>query len=313
MQIGNILKSWNIDSEKLRSDIQVPGSSERCVHRSVVEDQHGTVWVLERLFPGQRERRERIGRVLAGFSAAGLPVLEYRPGPAGEYVLAQDGFHWQLARYVPGVPLPQPDFVDDEWRGIALGDFLVRLVREGKHVHAFDSDPDFDLPGYVRELMEAIAPRDVELHAALTRVCSVLEPFFDVWNDLPRGFCHGDFHPLNVIWGQQGVAAVIDWEFTGVRPVLYDVANCLGCVGIEDPAALGKGLAPAMFATLRDGGVLDSVSLGWFVHLLLGLRFAWMSEWLRRKDREMQELELSYMDVLVRNLEGLSSMWCKFS
>jgi homoserine kinase type II len=42
------------------------------------------------------------------------------------------------------------------------------------------------------------------------------------------------------------------------------------------------------------------------------MRFAWMSEWLRRNDREMQNLESDYMNLLARNLDGLSRIWSRF-
>lgn len=305
----NILKLWDIDSDQIRSDIFIPGSSERCVQRYVVEDGAGEFWVLERLFPRQHEQRERIGRALAVLREADMPVLYYQPGPGGDHVVQVNGYHWQLAPYVPGDTLPQPDFVDHPERGEALADFLIGLRTQGAQIREFDQEPDFDLPGYAGELMEAIKPRNPELWQALVPIREALAPFFEAWNELPRCLCHGDFHPLNVIWKGRGVAAVIDWEFAGQRPVLYDVANCLGCVGIEDPQALGNGLAPAMLKKMHEAGALDRVSFDLLPHLLLGLRFAWMSEWLRRKDVEMQELELEYMNLLVRNLEGLGRMW----
>lgn len=308
-ELHNILKAWGIDSGTLRQDIVVPGSPERCVQRQVVEDEAGNVWVLERLFPKQHERRGRIGRALNVLRETGMPVLFYQAGSDGHHVVRENGFHWQLAPYVPGDPLPQPDFVDHSERGEALADFLIALRREGEHIREFDQEPDFDLPAYVNELMEAMRPRKPELHQSLLDVREALKPFFAAWKDLPRCLCHGDFHPLNVIWKHMEVAAVIDWEFAGQRPVLYDVANCLGCVGIEDPNALGSGLAPAMLRRMHGAGLLDGVSFGWLPHLLLGLRFAWMSEWLRRKDMEMQELELKYMTVLTRNLDGLGRLW----
>ncbi len=310
--ISNILKLWGIDSLSIRSDIFVPGSSERCVQRHVVEDGDKNVWVLERLFPDQFERREHIGRMLERLRESGLPVLYYCRSSQGGFVAQEDGFHWQLAPHVPGDALPQPDFVDDEKRGRSLGEFLVRLRQVGSDIHDLDSVPDFNLPQYVEELMDTVRLRKPELHSALASVRTVLSPLFDAWNDLPHCLCHGDFHPLNVIWKGQEVAAVIDWEFAGLRPALYDVANCLGCVGIEDPNALNVGLAPAMLQRMQEGDILNNSGAQFFPHLLLALRFAWMSEWLRRDDLEMQYLECDYMTLLAGNLGGLSRVWSRF-
>ena len=35
--------------------------------------------------------------------------------------------------------------------------------------------------------------------------------------------------------------ALIDWEFAGARPRLYDAANCIGCAGFEHPSGLVRG------------------------------------------------------------------------
>ena len=43
-------------------------------------------------------------------------------------------------------------------------------------------------------------------------------------------FAHGDYHPLNVIWTKAGIAAVIDWEFSGLKPEMYDAAILVGCL-----------------------------------------------------------------------------------
>jgi len=47
--------------------------------------------------------------------------------------------------------------------------------------------------------------------------------------------------------------------------------------------------------------------MGWqfFPEYLLALRFAWLSEWLRQKDKEMIEMEEAYMKLLVGNMEIL--------
>ena len=305
------LSLWGLQPGTHRTDISLPGSPERCLARMAVEDAQGTIWVLERLRPGQPDRRERIGRSLAYLAAAGLPVPAYLPGPDGRYCVEKDGFHYQVSPFVAGDPLPQPEFIHDAGRGQSLGRFLTDLLRVGPGVREFDHEPRFVLEDYINELMGAMRPRRPEAHEALLPVLAVLAPLFEAWNDLPLALCHGDFHPLNIIWHGSGVGAVIDWEFTGMRPALFDVANCLGCVGIEDPPALVRGLAPALLQTLDASGCLDTMSLGLLPELLLGMRFAWISEWLRQKDAEMADLELRYMRLLANSLDTLLPAWKK--
>jgi homoserine kinase type II len=303
------LHMWGLEPAKLRQEIALPGSPERCVKRLAVEDAKGDVWVLERLFPKQRARRERIGALLAHLADAGLDVAPYQALPGGRFVAEADGYHWQVSPYAAGDILPQPDYVDHAERGVALGGFLADLHEVVLGYPAFAPEPALTLKEYTAELLRVMHTREPELRAALKPLKLELAPLFEAWAELPHGLKHGDFHPLNVVWRGRGVVAVLDWEFAGNRPKLYDLANCLGCVGIEDPSALSHGLAPAMLATLRDRGMLDCRDVKLLPYMILGLRFAWMSEWLRRKDAEMQALELRYMRLLANSMDELQRLF----
>jgi homoserine kinase type II len=307
----DLLSIWGLAAGRQRTDIILPGSPERCLSRRAVEDEQGRVWMLETLRPEQFHRRERVGRALDRLSRAGLPVPAYLAGPDGRYVVESDGQYHQLSPFIPGDPLPQPEYIEDDARGESLGKFLCRLREIAGTVHEFDDEPPFLLEGYVNGLMAAMAASRPDMHRALAPVLPALAPLFEAWGSLPSVFSHGDFHPLNVIWHGRSAVAVIDWEFAGLRPCLFDAANCLGCVGIEDPPALVRGLAPAMLRDMRSGLCLGRTSLALLPELILGLRFAWMFEWLRRKDEEMVRIEISYMRLLANSLDTLLPAWKK--
>jgi len=59
----------------------------------------------------------------------------------------------------------------------------------------------------------------------------------------------------------------------------------------------------------RLGGLGEDVSFRHFFALVVALRFAWLSEWLRRHDEEMLEMEFDYFDVLAANGKNFSTMW----
>jgi homoserine kinase type II len=323
------LALWDMQPGRIRSDIELPGSPRRCLRRIAVEDAAGRVWMLEQLRPGQFEHRERVAGVLARLEQAGLSVPAYVRARDGRYVARWEkggaehgarsgtgdgaGAEWyQLSPYVPGDSLPQPDFVDHAERGQSLGTFLADLREAGASIRELDDVPRFRLEEYTVRLMAVMARRNPREHEVLLPVLPVLAPLFEAWDDLPHTLNHGDYHPLNVIWRGRSAVAVIDWEFCGIRPALYDAANCLGCVGIEDPRCLTQGLALHLLRTLRDRGCLeghDADGFSLLPGLVLGLRFAWMSEWLRRKDHEMIELELRYMRLLANSIDTLLPAW----
>jgi len=305
------LALWGLHCARPRHDLPLPGSPERCVKRVAAEDTDNAVWMVERLHPTQPARRERIGRLLAHLASKGLPVPAYRPVPGGGYTAAADGFHWQLSPFIPGDPLPQPDYVDHPERGRALGTFLADLSGAVEDFEPFAPEPNIAFPAYIRDLLETLRIRKPDLYPPLLEIREMLAPTLEAWNDLPFEVCHGDFHPLNVIWKDRSVAAVVDWEFSGLRPCLYDAANCMGCAGIEDPDALGNGLVPALLRTLHDRNRLPEPSFDALPRMITALRFAWMSEWLRRDDTEMIRLELRYMRLLADNLDALQAMFRK--
>ena len=56
--------------------------------------------------------------------------------------------------------------------------------------------------------------------------------------DRPEVFCHGDFHPGNVLFEGGTVSGVVDWSAARVQPAEADVANCraeLALVGADLP------------------------------------------------------------------------------
>ena len=64
-----------------------------------------------------------------------------------------------------------------------------------------------------------------------------------------------------------------------------------------------------MIAKLKASGIYSALSWEHFQGLVLALRFAWLSEWLRKNDEEMIALELDYMELLIENETFLREKW----
>lgn len=305
----DLLSGFGLEYSRMRADIPLAGSPERCGWRSVVEGGDGRLWVLERLSPGQADWRGRVGRQLEALNAAGCDaVVPYRRAGDG-YVLSLGGQDWQMAPYIPGDVLPRPEYIHDADRGRSLALFLGSLRRAGAGLSAPDSDAPFSLPAYIRELAETVRQMRPDVYEQIAPLLGEMDVLGDGYTDVPMALCHGDFHPLNVIWGGKGVRAVIDWEFTGLKPDLYDVANCIGCVGSEHPDYLVRGLVPAFVDGLRAEGVLRPDNERWLHPLVFALRMAWLSEWLRRRDAEMLEMEVEYMRILAKFRPQIEKGW----
>jgi homoserine kinase type II len=308
--IEAVLGSWGIAFSRRRPDIALTGSPERSEFRTAIEDRTGAVFVLERIRPEACDRRRRINTLLRALLKAGVPAVHpYLLNQRESSIVEQAGAFWQCMPFIAGEPLPRPDYVFQAWRGRALGDWLVRCRR------AVDGLPElsqgtFSIRDYCRSLharLLRVRPAVAEeLREALTRLERGLFPVHD---SLPTALCHGDYHPLNVIWGDGCLNSVLDWEFMGRKPELYDVANMVGCAGMERPDALLGELVLNLLATVREGNTCQPVSWSWLPDYILALRFAWMREWVLRNDRKMIDLEITYMQLLLDNRDLLRDRW----
>lgn len=294
------LEPWGLKTLKRHTEKNIPGSPERAVSRSVIEDTKNRLWLMERIAGTQVENRTAIAENLQVLKDSGMEwLLPYQKTTEGGYTADVMGFPWQLSPFYESEELPRPDYVYDAERGVALAGFVAQLRRHTVWKKMSGTAHGFSLFEYSQQLSRTIAERQPDVYKRLEPICEQLFPKMEQFSKLPKAFCHGDFHPLNVLWNGKNVGAVIDWEFSGMRPEIYDVANMIGCVAFEDPASLGEGLIPAFMDGLYSQTNISDESYESLPAFIPSLRFAWLSEWLRKKDMEMLEMELDFMELLV--------------
>jgi homoserine kinase type II len=302
---------WGLDAAAIRHDLAISGSPERSEFRCVVECSGGPPVLLESIRRQDLAHKQAVIDRLDFLARQGLPgVHPYMRATDGRHILSIEGRFWQASPYVPGVPLDRPGYALDGWRGQAMADFLISLREASQKLPEGLSSPVFSILGYVDTLAGTIEKREPLLHERLAPVTAFLrERLAPVHDSLPAAFCHGDFHPLNVIWSDTGIRAVIDWEFSGTKPEGYDAALLIGCLGMETPDALDGDMVTGFVRHLQAARILSEASWKVLVEMIIAIRFGWLSEWLRNHDREMIELETVYMLLLVDHSEYISSTW----
>jgi len=306
-----VLDRWGLRLKALRPDLPLAGSPERTRFRTAVEDGEERLWVLESPASESVPHKRRIADTLALLCERGLQRLHpYRVGRSGETVEQVGDAFWQLAPYAAGVALPRPGYTHDRWRGEACAEFLLDLRERARDLPFSDRERPFSIVTFLRDLGGKIARREPELHRALGPVLAHLEERVAPAHDsIPAGFCHGDLHPLNVIWGTDRIVSVIDWEFLGYKAEIFDAANLVGCVGMEEPAALARGFVLGCLATLKRSGAFAPAGWACLPAFVAATRFAWLSDWLRRGDREMVETEAAYIRLLMNYRQDLADLW----
>jgi len=303
--------AWGLKALTVRGDLVISGSPERSGFRCVVACADQRLAVLETIRSRDRERKQAIIDRLSFLAQNGLRwVNPYLCSPDGKWIVEREGYLWQASPYVPGVPLDRPAYAFDGWRGKLMAQVLLELRRAAQGLpDAYAAQP-FSILRYIDTLTAQIRIREPAVFEKLVPVLSFLkERLAPVHDLLPLAFCHGDYHPLNMIWSEDGLRAVIDWEFCGAKPEMYDAALLIGCIGVEDPDALAGALVRECIRVLKAARVYSDVSWRVLVEMAVAIRFAWLAEWLRTKDTEMIELETVYLHLLMTHADDLMALW----
>ena len=310
-KIINAARAWNLDVSSIRRDIEISGSPQRCEFRCVVECVDHQCYVMENIHSRMVDNKQAIIDRLDFLAGQGLcGINPYIRMADGRHILENNGCFWQVSPFVPGVPLDRPGYAGDRWRGEAMADFLISLRQTSRNLPEPLLTPPFSILDYIGTLANRIQAREPGLFEKMTPTIRYVENHLaPVHDQLPNAFCHGDFHPLNMIWSENGIQAVIDWEFSGTKPELYDAATLIGCMGMENPEALAGPLVMAFVRDLKDSGILAQQSWAALPAFMIAIRFGWLSEWLRNRDTEMIELEAVYMNLLVNHADDLKNIW----
>jgi homoserine kinase type II len=308
-----ICNQWQINIHCVRTDIEIQGSPERALSRVVIEDKQGRFFLMEQFAAKKWAVRDRVARAVDFLSTRGLTqVLPYQKSVKGKFLPFFRGACFQLSVFLEGTPLKRPDYLSSSEIGKNAARFLIRMAESAPGMHPQISFPRFSIKTYIHSLFETMKIHDRPVYYRFLPVLNFLESrFMPAHDHLPLAFCHGDLHLLNVIWEKDEIKAVIDWEFAGIKPDLYDAANFVGCAGIDNPNGLGMEMVMTFVDELQKTAVISDTGWQFFPEYVLALRFAWLSEWLRKKDQEMVDLEHAFMKILVDHMPEIREAFCR--
>ncbi len=302
-----ICDQWQVDIQCVRTDIEIQGSPERTLSRVVMEDIRGRRFLVEQFDPVKQALRDRVAQAVDFLVIHGLTrVVPYRKTVRGEFLPVFEGACFQVSEFLDGTPLKRPDYLASAAMGKNTARFLAQMADAAPGMENHVSFSRFSIKNYIHELFKTMKIHDRPVHDRFLPVLDFLESeFMPAHDQLRLSFCHGDLHPLNIIWDNDEIRAVIDWEFAGIKPDLFDAANFVGCAGIENPNGLGMDMVMRFLAELHRTDVISDMGWRFFPEYVLALRFAWLSEWLRKKDHEMIDLEYAFMRILVDHMPDI--------
>ena len=308
---SRILRNWRLEFERARGDLPLAESPGSVAAREVLVDTTGAVWVLEEVDEESYSRKVAMAENMEMAAAPGaIPLPAYRRNTLGQFVTSCQGSPRMLRPYVEGIELDPRVWLSETWRAKALADYLINLKRSTNTSPAASDSNTFSIVEFVKGKTEALGRFRPEIERGLHPVFQALdESLFPALAEGPVGFCHGDFRPLNVIWGADSILGVVSWDFCGAKPETYDAALLVGCVGFDDPDALTGEFTTAFVHALRDAAVYAPESWNLFFDLAIALRYYRLAEWTRQNDENARDMEILYMNLLTKQKGYILKHW----
>ena len=306
-----LLSQWKIKYQNKRPDIPIAGSPERTSFRIVIEDDKKSLYILENFLKNRYNHKLKIINTLDQLKKNNvIHIQPYLKSNTNEHIIEYKNSYWQLIPFIPGIPLNRPHYVMDSWRGIKIAEFLIDLRNKSESLSLSNTQKDFSLKSYAMNMIQLMKIHNPREYIQLEPIIHFIQnDFFKIYESLPHCFCHGDYHSLNIIWSENNIKSVIDWEFLGVKPEIYDIANMLGCIGIEEPTGLFQGLTLTFIEEIKKSNFITDISFKYLFDCILTLRFGWLAEWFRKNDTDMINLEITYMHLLLKNKEIIKRKW----
>jgi Ser/Thr protein kinase RdoA (MazF antagonist) len=170
------------------------------------------------------ERLQELQRIRQILRSRGIPVAELKPARDGSSICTFDDCVVEVERYVGGIPMKT-------WNQVLIGMGALGQV------HTLMADLDIDAPppvaNHLPEELALAGTEDVlrvmrawQSTASEERYINAVEALahlLPVMN-LPVQLVHGDFKDNNVIFRDEELVAVLDFDFMGVRPRIDDLA-----------------------------------------------------------------------------------------
>ncbi|MFA7662743.1 MAG: aminoglycoside phosphotransferase family protein [Patescibacteria group bacterium] len=297
---SEILNLWQKDFY-VNLDFEIQGSPERSLERYAIEDKQRERFILEKIPPKNLERKQEIADNLKLLVGHGFDFANtYLSGNNGKSLQKYENDFWQLSTYISGEELDRSNYWQEADRGRKLAQSLLELYRVSEKLDLADTT-NFSLIEYLEKLVEQIKQNNPKVYFEILPVFEMLQQqLFPAYPQLPKVFCHGDPHPINIIWKNGSVGKMIDWEFSGYKPYLYDIALIIGCVGAEAKDALSAGFLESFRNEIFVSKFIAQEDLVYLDDFILAIRFAWLSEWLRRNDKPMIDFEIFYLKLLTK-------------
>ena len=307
----DILKLWKIEEARLLEGAGFLNEHSNKKFRKIFEDNEGEKYLLESISAEKIVEEEERCRYLELVAQGGseLKIISYLKNSNDNYFEKYEDFFVGVVKFVDGVAIDQFKYLDECWRAVVAANFLIDLS-EASSKTSTKNIALFSLKNFINDFVIKMEKYNNKEYLEVQSIFKYLEKdFFLKYDDLPKSFCHGDFHIFNMIWNNKKLLAVIDWEFSSYCVEFYDAAFFVGCLGMENPAYLKKNIVLKFIKKLQESKKYKEESWKYFFDLFLAIRFLWLAQWLKFNNQEMIWLEIDYLNLIFNNKEEILKKW----
>lgn len=298
-----VLEIWGLEFQStVEADIY--GAPSRMAGRAVVLDKKGDRYLVEKHHFWNLEKKRKIAENIDIINNAGFkectPYLKNRDGLS---VCEFRNRAWMVQPFIKNDKLKRPHYLNDGEMGEKAAETLLQLYEVTKNLKMNDMLPGFSLAEHTGNLILKIERSYPEIQNEIKDVIDIVEEILRKPDIGSRSlFCHGDYHPLNILWREKTPVSVIDWEFSGYRHPLTDIANIVGCAGFESWDAFDREFVKNFLQTIKFNKLFKHYKFEEFIRFILLFRFSgWLNEWMNDRDTGMMDREMKYL----RKLAGM--------
>lgn len=317
-ELEDISKNYNISFINKNSKEEIPGSPERVKRRGIFFDKNNEKYLVETFDKSKFDVKNKIAIVLDHFSKKSDFINPIIKTKSNEYFFEINNELFQISKFLVSEKLPRPDYITYEYLGDTIFEFFVELNRfdflffEAKNKRRIIEKFTIDITSIID-----IFEKKYSIYAKrIILIKNFLEQnLFNFLENFNITFNHGDVHPLNIIWKfdkysqNYTINKIIDWEFCGYNFENYDLANFIGCCVIENPEYITKGLVKKIILNLKKTRLISKFSFEKLPEMIITNRIFWLNEWIRKKDFEMIDLEIVFIEILIKNISNIKLSW----
>ena len=297
MKEKELLANWNITFSGFGNNHLITGSPNRTESRFLFYDTVNTFYIAEGYPLHKKNTQIRQSQMLDYLKEHALTEIHpFYKTISSEYGVQSEQLFWQIRPYIPANTTPRIELGKRGDFGCLWGDFLLRM----KDVIASAStpppmpNPPFFIGDFLPRLSSLAERKMPFIIDRLQNIKQKLIPFLKWERKVEFEFAHGDYHPGNILMGDDRINAVIDWEFSGAKFPGYDMALLIGCLAMDHPDNLSSPAVCEFQNILYRNGYLQDDVWENLPSMIAATRLGWLGEWLNMEEESlvMQELEL---------------------